>query len=142
MSKYELYCAPDAPIGQETWTWNMYGAGVENIGRDGRPERFPVPEPGDDQLLAMLQNFADEFAGVQHAHFRAARNFNDQIFAVLARALRPFAVAGMFGALVGLIVETDQRIDIAARFQNHAAAATAIAAIGTAVRDIFLAAEG
>ena len=65
MSKYELYCAPDAPIGQETWTWNMYGAGVENIGRDGRPERFPVPEPGDDQLLVRVDAVGMCFSDVK-----------------------------------------------------------------------------
>jgi len=32
----------------------MYGAGVEHIGREGRPERFPVPEPQRDQLLVRV----------------------------------------------------------------------------------------
>ena len=31
--------------------WNVYGAGIDHIGRDGRPEPVPVPRPGDDQLL-------------------------------------------------------------------------------------------
>jgi L-sorbose 1-phosphate reductase len=31
--------------------WNVYGAGIDHIGRDGRPERVPVPRPRPDQLL-------------------------------------------------------------------------------------------
>ena len=54
MSKYAAYRAPDAPIPKETWAWNLYGSGVENIGRDGKPERFGVPEPQADQLLVRV----------------------------------------------------------------------------------------
>ena len=43
-----------APVPRETWTWNMYGAGIERIGKEGKPERFPVPEPGRDQLLVRV----------------------------------------------------------------------------------------
>jgi hypothetical protein len=31
--------------------WQVYGAGIENVGREGKPEAIPVPEPGPDQLL-------------------------------------------------------------------------------------------
>jgi L-sorbose 1-phosphate reductase len=31
--------------------WNVYGAGIDHIGRDGRPESVPVPRPNADQLL-------------------------------------------------------------------------------------------
>lgn len=41
-------------VPRETWTWNMYGAGIERIGREGKPERFPVPTPGADQLLVRV----------------------------------------------------------------------------------------
>ena len=51
---YRRYRDPDAPIPARTLAWNMYGAGVENIGRDGKPESFPVPEPGPDQLLVRV----------------------------------------------------------------------------------------
>ncbi|HEX2910701.1 MAG TPA: alcohol dehydrogenase catalytic domain-containing protein [Chloroflexia bacterium] len=53
-SRFELYRSPDAPIKAETLAWNTYGAGVENIGRDGQPERFEVAQPGDDQLLVRV----------------------------------------------------------------------------------------
>lgn len=38
--------APDSAL-----AWNVYGAGIDHIGRDGRPERVGVPRPRPDQLL-------------------------------------------------------------------------------------------
>ena len=38
--------APDSAL-----AWNVYGAGIDHIGRAGRPERVPVPRPRPDQLL-------------------------------------------------------------------------------------------
>jgi NADPH:quinone reductase-like Zn-dependent oxidoreductase len=49
--KFDRYQSADAPVPEETWAWNMYGAGVENIGRDGKPEKVPVVEPEANQLL-------------------------------------------------------------------------------------------
>ncbi len=31
--------------------WNLYGAGLDRLGRDGRPETAAVPEPGPGELL-------------------------------------------------------------------------------------------
>src|SRR5436190_1403166 len=53
-ASFGLYQSPDAPIKDETLAWNTYGAGIENIGREGRPESFAVPKPGDDQLLVRV----------------------------------------------------------------------------------------
>jgi threonine dehydrogenase-like Zn-dependent dehydrogenase len=54
MTRTALYRSPDAPVPSETQTWNMYGPGIESIGRDGHAETFPVPEPDDDQLLVRV----------------------------------------------------------------------------------------
>jgi L-sorbose 1-phosphate reductase len=45
----------DAPR-PPSWTlaWNVYGKGVESVGRDGRPERVPVDMPRPDQLLVRV----------------------------------------------------------------------------------------
>jgi threonine dehydrogenase-like Zn-dependent dehydrogenase len=59
------YRSPDTPVPAETWAWNMYGAGLEQIGRDGKPERFPVPEPGDDQLLVRVDAVSLCFSDVK-----------------------------------------------------------------------------
>jgi len=48
------YRSTDAPVPEECWAWNMYGAGVESIGRDGRPERVDVPDPAADELLVRV----------------------------------------------------------------------------------------
>ena len=53
-STFDSYRSLELPIPRTTWAWNMYGAGIENIGRDGKPERFDVPEPGDDQMLVRV----------------------------------------------------------------------------------------
>lgn len=55
-TKFERYHSPDEPLPDQTWAWNMYGAGLENIGRAGRPEQLPIPEPGDDQLLVRIDS--------------------------------------------------------------------------------------
>jgi threonine dehydrogenase-like Zn-dependent dehydrogenase len=64
-SQFDRYRAPDAPVAAETVAWNMYGPGVESIGRDGRPERLPVPEPGDDQLLVRVDAVGMCFSDVK-----------------------------------------------------------------------------
>lgn len=32
----------------------MYGSGIDSIGRNGKPERMPIPEPNEDQLLVRV----------------------------------------------------------------------------------------
>jgi threonine dehydrogenase-like Zn-dependent dehydrogenase len=34
--------------------WNLYGAGLGNLGRDGKPERLPVPQPAQNEILARI----------------------------------------------------------------------------------------
>lgn len=64
-SKFERYRAADTPIPDTAWAWNMYGAGLENMGRDGRPEQVSIPEPGDDQLLVRIDSVGMCFSDVK-----------------------------------------------------------------------------
>lgn len=64
-SRFDLYRSPEAPVPENTWAWNMYGAGTKNIGRDGKPERFPVPEPQADQLLVRVDAVGMCFSDVK-----------------------------------------------------------------------------
>lgn len=64
-TQYDRYRSPEAPVGAETWAWNMYGAGLEQIGRAGRPERLPVPQPADDQLLVRVDAVGMCFSDVK-----------------------------------------------------------------------------
>lgn len=34
--------------------WNLYGAGLENLGRNGKPELLPTPQPAPNELLARI----------------------------------------------------------------------------------------
>ena len=50
---YSAYHAvPKAP--SRTLAWNVYGKGVESVGRDGRPEWVDVPKPANDQILVRV----------------------------------------------------------------------------------------
>ena len=50
---YAAYRAPPkAP--SRTLAWNVYGKGVESVGRDGRPEWVDVPKPAKDQILVRV----------------------------------------------------------------------------------------
>jgi threonine dehydrogenase-like Zn-dependent dehydrogenase len=65
ISKVELYQAADAPISKETLAWNVYGAGLENIGRNNKPEYFEVEPPNDDQLLVRVDAVSLCFSDVK-----------------------------------------------------------------------------
>lgn len=52
--KYQAYRSLNYPRPQKNLGWNLYGAGFQNMGSNGQPEDFPIPEPGDDQLLVRI----------------------------------------------------------------------------------------
>jgi len=52
-SKFQAY-QNDLNVPETTLAWNLYGAGTQSIGKEGQPERFPVPRLGDDQLLVRV----------------------------------------------------------------------------------------
>jgi threonine dehydrogenase-like Zn-dependent dehydrogenase len=54
--KYKAYRSANYPLPQESWAWNLYGAGMENMGSRGKPEPFSVPEPNNDQLLVRIDS--------------------------------------------------------------------------------------
>jgi len=45
------YRRADAPLPDHNRLWPLYGAGFENLGRDGRPIDVPTPQYGPDELL-------------------------------------------------------------------------------------------
>ncbi len=65
MATFEEYRSPTAPVPAETWAWNMYGPGIESIGRNGQPELFPLGEPGPDQLLVRVDAVGMCFSDVK-----------------------------------------------------------------------------
>jgi threonine dehydrogenase-like Zn-dependent dehydrogenase len=63
--KFKLYQSPGEDLPEKTVSWNMYGPGVENIGKEGQPEVFSVSEPGPDQLLVRVDSVGMCFSDVK-----------------------------------------------------------------------------
>ena len=63
--KYQAYRSLNYQIPQKTEAWNLYGVGLENMGQDGKPEVFPVPEPGDDQMLVRIDSVGVCFSDIK-----------------------------------------------------------------------------
>src|SRR6266545_3693618 len=56
--KYQAYRSLNYTLPKKSWAWNLYGAGLENLGRAGQPEPFSIPEPNDDQLLVRIDTIS------------------------------------------------------------------------------------
>ncbi len=63
--KYQVYRNASYTLPKTTLAWNLYGAGMENMGKDGQPEEFPVPEPNDDQLLVRIDSVGVCFSDIK-----------------------------------------------------------------------------
>lgn len=64
-SKYSQYRAPDLGLPERNLAWNMYGAGEENIGKDGKPEPLNLPKPGPSQMLVRVDSVGLCFSDVK-----------------------------------------------------------------------------
>lgn len=64
-SQYNKYHSIDLAVPEKTLAWNMYGAGEENIGKDGKPEQLPVPKPEANQLLVRVDSVGLCFSDVK-----------------------------------------------------------------------------
>ena len=51
MGKLDTYKKPGAPTQESYEAWQVFGAGIENVGRDGKPVTVPLREPNDDEVL-------------------------------------------------------------------------------------------
>jgi threonine dehydrogenase-like Zn-dependent dehydrogenase len=50
-SKYTDYFDGSIPVPSKTLAWPLFGAGVEKLGKNGRPVERDIPQHGDDELL-------------------------------------------------------------------------------------------
>jgi len=62
---FESYRSLDYPLPEQSLAWNLYGVGLESMGKDGKPEPFAVPEPGDDQLLVRIDSVGMCFSDIK-----------------------------------------------------------------------------
>ncbi len=65
------------------WRWNLYGAGLEHLGRDGKPERLPTPQPAPNELLARIDAVGICFSDLKilrlgEAHPKIARDLRQR----------------------------------------------------------------
>ncbi len=51
MSKLDEYTAATAPLPEEYSAWWVFGAGLENVGRDGKTVPIELREPNDNEIL-------------------------------------------------------------------------------------------
>ncbi|MEA3406632.1 MAG: zinc-binding dehydrogenase [Chloroflexota bacterium] len=49
--KMTSYREADVELPDSYWLWPLYGAGLENLGRDGQPIQVPLPPCGPENLL-------------------------------------------------------------------------------------------
>src|SRR5512138_642625 len=63
--KYQAYRKLNYNIPDKTYTWNLYDAGIESLGRNGQPEAFEIPEPNDNQLLVRIDSVSVCFSDVK-----------------------------------------------------------------------------
>ncbi|MBP9003152.1 MAG: alcohol dehydrogenase catalytic domain-containing protein [Candidatus Hydrogenedentes bacterium] len=54
MNKLEAYKRADAPLPSTYRAWWVYGAGLENVGRDGKPVEKPLRPPREDEVLVRV----------------------------------------------------------------------------------------
>jgi threonine dehydrogenase-like Zn-dependent dehydrogenase len=53
-SKFERYRDHDYPVPETMLSWEVTGAGFENVGAGGKPVRIPVPKPGPNEVLCRV----------------------------------------------------------------------------------------
>ncbi len=64
--KYQIYRQASYPLPARSLAWNIYGAGLDHFGRDGKPELLDTPqEPGDDQLLVRIDSVGMCFSDIK-----------------------------------------------------------------------------
>jgi threonine dehydrogenase-like Zn-dependent dehydrogenase len=62
---FEDYTQLTTPLPTKNMTWNMYGPGLGNIGKNGKLEVVAVPEPDADQLLVRVDAVGMCFSDVK-----------------------------------------------------------------------------
>ncbi|MCX7992107.1 MAG: alcohol dehydrogenase catalytic domain-containing protein [Fimbriimonadales bacterium] len=67
------------PVPTHYLRWNLYGAGWENLGREGKPERLPTPQPAPNEILVRIDAVGICFSDLKilrlgEAHPKIARD--------------------------------------------------------------------
>jgi threonine dehydrogenase-like Zn-dependent dehydrogenase len=54
LERFQKYLEAKSPLGQEQFTWPLYGAGLDNLGKNGKPVKGPIPSYSGDELLMRI----------------------------------------------------------------------------------------
>ena len=113
------------------------------IGRGGKIgiAKTAIAAFGQTKPLSDLGHIGEQAFPVLVKHLRAARDFQDHIGTIGARAVAAHAMHTRFGFEMLLITIIDQRIQPFDTFHPDIAAASAVAAIGSAEFDKFFTAK-
>ncbi|MNP23887.1 hypothetical protein D3C76_1166150 [compost metagenome] len=93
------------------------------------------------QLLARLDQVADDFLGGGVDHRGADRHAQDQVVAFLAGAVGAATVGAALGFEMTGVTVVDQSVEVLVGNHEYRAAVTTVTAVGTTVLDEFFAAE-
>ncbi len=96
---------------------------------------------GDHGAIAFVLEVGDQRAGLFVEHLRAGGDFQHGVGAAAAGAVLAHAVHAGLGLEVLLVAEIDQGVEAVGAFDDDVAAAPAVAAVGAAELDEFLAPE-
>lgn len=76
-TRYERYRQADYPLPKTYLSWDLFGAGLENLGRDGKAVELPLRDPRPDEVLLRVDAlgicFSDTkliWAGPDHPRIR------------------------------------------------------------------------
>ncbi|PUA80672.1 alcohol dehydrogenase catalytic domain-containing protein [Nocardioides currus] len=64
-SAYDRYRAADLELPDQAWAWNLWGAGEDNMGKDGAPEQVAIPRPDADHMLVRIDSVGLCFSDVK-----------------------------------------------------------------------------
>src|SRR4029078_10691698 len=96
---------------------------------------------GDERACTVVIEIGDEFAAVGVGDRRAHRHAQHHVLSAATVAVGAVAVLAALRAMDARVAVIDERVDVAVGLGVDAAAATAIAAVGTAAGDILFSPE-
>ena len=110
------------------------------VRQEARVAAPALPAARREPRSPWLHEVGEQLA-VRRRHDRALGHVDDEVGAALAVLLLARAVRSRARLAVRMVAEREQRRDVAVRPQPDVAAAAAVAAVGTALRDVRLAPE-
>src|SRR3984957_15616519 len=119
------------------------GAPWRAVGRGGEMEvaEAAVAALGHHDALARLGHVGEHRAALLIEDLRPDRHFQNRVGAAAASAIATHAVHAGLGLEMLLVAKVDERVEAVGAFDHDVAAAPAVAAIGAAELDEFLAPE-